>query len=185
MLPRLRFSLKMEMKFRGPVFPTDEERNIQRKEVKVTRVKTERRRCWWGTEWSGIPIFENICSYSYSHSCSERKHFNPTSQTNIYFVDLYVCLKIVKEHICWTHGHGQRWPKVGGQEAGWRWTNGEKVGTTVVALTIKNFKSIQEASNSDYLLEVWRLDGWDTGEGGGFSCVVFSTFFLTLCFFKM
>ena len=40
----------MEMKFRGPVFPTDEGRNIQRKEVKVTRVKTEGRRC--GGEWS-------------------------------------------------------------------------------------------------------------------------------------
>ena len=65
----------------------------------------------------------------------------------------------MKEYICWTHGHRQRWPKVGGQEAGWRWTNAEKVGTTVVALTIKNFKSIQEASNSDYLLDVWRLGG--------------------------
>lgn len=32
----------MEIKFRELVFPTDKERNIQRKEVKLTRLKTER-----------------------------------------------------------------------------------------------------------------------------------------------
>lgn len=33
--------MKIEMKFRELVFPTDEERNIQREEVKVIRLKTE------------------------------------------------------------------------------------------------------------------------------------------------